>query len=294
MGKIGLDSILISYSDEISNTKAKADIGLLSIVTDSIDLDKMQFDLKSVDLNQTKFQLVHGKSGLQKQDKKDTAQKAWTVHLANLNLVNDQFSFDDEGKKPIKDAVDYAHLFIRNLNTSASGISVGSENYQGQINMLSFSDKSGFELKKLSTGFYYSDQQASVNNLILLTNNTNLKSKSEIKYASIASLSDKPGDLSADLVFDHSTIGVKDLLLLVPSLRSTFYKEQNARIKINGQINGKLNNLDIANLALAGLPYSIGNVGPYSGIAQCKESYLSSSNKKPFHAKAGYQHLPAG
>ena len=74
LGKIGLDSILISYSDEISNTKAKADIGLLSIVTDSIDLNKMQFDLKSVDLNQTKFQLVHGKSDLQKQDKKDTAQ----------------------------------------------------------------------------------------------------------------------------------------------------------------------------------------------------------------------------
>ena len=162
VGKIGLDSILISYSDEISNTKAKADIGLLSIVTDSIDLNKMQFDLKSVDLNQTKFQLAHGKSGLQKQDKKDTAQKAWTIHLVNLNLVNDQFSFDDEEKKPIKDAVDYAHLFIRNLNTSASGISVGSAYYQGQINMLSFSDKSGFELKKLSTGFYYSDQQASV------------------------------------------------------------------------------------------------------------------------------------
>jgi hypothetical protein len=102
---------------------------------------------------------------LKRQDKKDTTgnQSRWTVHLAHLNLVNDAFSLDDEGKKPVKDAVDYAHLLIRNLNTSASGISVGSEYYQGQINMLSFSEKSGFELKKLSTGFYYSDQQASVN-----------------------------------------------------------------------------------------------------------------------------------
>ncbi len=75
LGKIGLDSIVMSYSDEISNTNANAHIGLLSIVTDSIDLNKMQFDLKSVDLNQTKFQLVQGKSDLQKQDKKDTAQK---------------------------------------------------------------------------------------------------------------------------------------------------------------------------------------------------------------------------
>ena len=79
--------------------------------------------------------------------------------LANLNLMNDQFSFDDEEKKPVKDAVDYAHLLVRNLNTSASGISVGSENYQGQIKMLSLSEKSGFELKKLSTAFYYHDQR---------------------------------------------------------------------------------------------------------------------------------------
>ena len=98
------------------------------------------------------------------------SEGTWTVHLANLNLVNDEFSFDDEGKKPITNAVDYAHLLIRNLNTTASGLSLSSENYKGEIKMLSFSEKSGFELKSLSTGFYYSDQQASVNNLILLTN----------------------------------------------------------------------------------------------------------------------------
>ena len=81
LGKIGLDSILVAYSDELSNTKANVNIGLLSIVTDSIDLNKMQFDLKSVDLNQTKFQLVHGKSVAQ-QDKKDTtgSQSRWMVN----------------------------------------------------------------------------------------------------------------------------------------------------------------------------------------------------------------------
>ncbi len=211
---------------------------------------------------------------------------AWTVHLANLNLVNDQFSLDDDEKKPVTDAVDYAHLLIRNLNTSASGISVGSENYQGQINMLSFSEKSGFELKKLSTGFYYSDQQASVNNLILLTSNTNLKSKSEIKYASIASLSDKPGDVSADLAFDHSYIGMKDLLLLVPSLRSMFNKEQNAQIKINGRINGKLNNLNIPNLELAGLQHTQLDIsGQIRGLPDAKKAIYHLQIKKLFTLK---------
>ncbi len=127
------------------------------------------------------------------------------MNLANLNLVNDEFIFDDDGKKPVTDAIDYAHLYIRNLNTSASGLSLSSENYKGEIKMLSLSEKSGFELKRLSTGFYYSDQQAGVNDLILMTNNTNLRNKTVLNYASIASLSEKPGDLAADLVFDHSS-----------------------------------------------------------------------------------------
>ena len=278
LGKIGLDSILMVYSDELSGTKAKLDIGLISIVADSIDLNKMQFDLKSVDLNQSKVELVLGKSDMKKQDKKEKAEKpgakmAWIVNLANLNLVNDEFSFDDNGKKPVTDAMDYAHLHIRNLNTTASGLSLSSENYKGEIKMLSFSEKSGFELKRLSTGFYYSDQQAGVNDLILMTNNTNLKSKTVLKYASIASLSEKPGDLTADLVFDHSYIGIKDILLLVPALRSRLQENQNGQIRINGSMNGKLNNLNIPDFELAGLLHTKLEIsGQIKGLPDAKKA----------------------
>ena len=98
--KIELDSILLSYSSELSDTKAQLNIDLISIIADSIDLNKMQFDLKSLDLNQSKVQVVLGKSHLQKQDKievteKPGTQRSWMVNLANLNLVNDAFSLDD-------------------------------------------------------------------------------------------------------------------------------------------------------------------------------------------------------
>ncbi len=184
--------------------------------------------------------------------------------------------------------------YIRNLNTTARALSLCSENYKGEIKMLSFSEKSGFELKKLSTGFYYSDQQAGVNDLILLTSNTNLRSKSELKYASIASLSDKPGDLSADLVFDHSYIGMKDILLLVPSLRSRLHKEQNARIRINGRINGKLNNLNIPDLELAGLQHTqLEMSGQIRGLPDAKKAIYHLQIKNLSTFKTGYQHLPA-
>jgi hypothetical protein len=291
LGKICLDSTLITFSDDVNNSKTKLDIGLISIVAGSIDLNKMQFDLTSLDLVQSNVQLVHGNSEMQKHDLKENTEKpgsqpAWTVNLSNLNLVNDAFSLDDNGKKPVSDAIDYAHLNIRNLNTSAKDLSLSPENYKGEIKMLSFSEKSGFELKKLSTGFYYSDQQAGLNNLILLTNHTNLKSNTIIKYASVSSLSEKPGDLSADLVFDHSEIGVKDILLFFPALRSRFHEQQNARIRINGRMNGKLNNLNIPDFELAGLLHSELEIsGRIQGLPNAKKAVyhiliknLSTSN----------------
>ncbi len=258
LGKIGLDSVVIAYSDESDNTKAKLDIGGISVEAESIDLNKKQFDLKSMDLNQSKIQLALGNSSMQKQNTKEQtekqgSQKQWTVNLDSLHLVNDAFSFDDNTKKPVSDAVDYAHLHVKNLYTAMGEISVSSNKYKGNIKTLSLSEQSGFELKRLSTGFYYDDQQAGLTNLNLQTSNTSLRSKTILTYASIASLSKNPGDVSADLTFDHSYIGVRDVLLLVPALRSTLHKEQNTRVRINGRFNGKLNNLNIPDLELAGL-----------------------------------------
>ena len=278
LGKIELDSILIAYSDELSGTKVKLDIGLISMTADAIDLDKMRFDLRSLDLNQSKILLVLGKSDAQTKDKKEVAEKAgaenaWTVNLAQLNLVNDEFSFDDESKKAISNAMDYAHLHIRNLNTGASNLSLSSDNYKGKINQLSFSEKSGFALKKFSTGFYYSDQQASLNDLILLTNNSDLRNNTLLKYASMGSLSKKPGDLMADLIFDHSYIGMKDILLLVPTLRSKLDKEQNARLHINGRINGKLNNFKITDFELEGFQHTNLQIsGQINGLPDAKHA----------------------
>ncbi|HET7003554.1 MAG TPA: AsmA family protein, partial [Puia sp.] len=117
LGKIGLDSIALVYSDEVNNSIANINIGRLSIVTNSIDLNNTRFDLKSVDLNQTKFQLAHGKSVVP-QEKKNSTESTWMVNLAHLNLVNDEFIYDDDEKKPVSNAVDYDHLHVSNLNTS--------------------------------------------------------------------------------------------------------------------------------------------------------------------------------
>ena len=255
---ISLDSVLLVYSDELNNTKANFDIGNISVAADSIDLNKMRFDLKSVIMNQSNVQWVTEKSEKPDNDKISNIENqgssiAWMVNVAGLRLVNDKFSMDDESSKPLPEALDYSHIHITNLNTIASALSISSEEYKGEIKLLSLSEKCGFDLKKLSGRLSYNDQQATLENLILETNHTRLNNQTTLTYASIASLSKKPGDMAGDLVFDHSYIGIKDLLLFVPALKPRFHNNENGQIKINGRFRGRMNNLTIPNLEIAGL-----------------------------------------
>ena len=68
-------------------------------------------------------------------------------------------------------------------------------------------------------------------------------------------------------------IGTKDILLLVPALLSKMYKEQNARFSISGKINGKLNNLKIADFEFAGLQHTqLGISGQIKGLPDVKKA----------------------
>ena len=290
-GALILDSVLVAYSDETNNSNASFNIGLLSVVSDSINLDKTRFDLKSVELRQSNVLWTTKKSGKQNNGKKQitgepVAPAAWMVNVASLHLVNDAFTLDDASGKPVPNAIDYAHLHITNLNTTASSLRLSPEEYKGDIRLLSFSEKSGFYLKNLSGGLLYSDQQMSLNNLSLQTSRTSLKTTTTLSYASLASLSEKPGNMTGDLEFDHSYIGIKDLLLFVPALSRQFHDRQDGQVYINGRIRGQLNNLAIPDLELAGLQHSrIEFSGRIKGLPDAKRAIYDIEIKNLYTTK---------
>jgi hypothetical protein len=289
---IRLDSVGVSYSDETNNTNANFNIGLLAVVSDSIDLNKMRFDLKSVELHKSNVRWTIEKSGKQISDKNQITEKPaavakWMFNVTDLRLKDDAFSLDDQSSKPVPDAIDYSHLHITNLNTTASALHLSPEEYKGEITMLSFSEKTGFNLINLSGGLFYSDQRIAINNLILRTNRTSLKTQAILNYASVASILEKPGDMAGDVAFEHSSVGIRDLLLFVPALSRQFHDRQNGQVNINGRINGKMNNLTIKDLELAGLQQSrLAFSGRIKGLPDAKKAIYDIEIKKLYTTKS--------
>jgi len=141
----------------------------------------------------------------------DTSTTPFNISLDALSLNNTQVSFDDSTQPRLKKGLDYFHLHLNNISLNAKNVNASATAYGGTINHFSFREQSGFALKQLTTDFYYSDTAAYAKKLLLQTNASLLRDNIMIKYPSIESLADKPGELFIDANLNHSFVNTNDI-----------------------------------------------------------------------------------
>ncbi len=152
--------------------------------------------------------------------------------------------------------MDYAHLDFKAFNLKAEKLNYTSKKLiSGNIQKLTVQEKSGLNVKALTTDFYYSDKTAFLKKLYLKTPQTLLKNEIVIAYPSIESLGKNIEQLTIDASLNKSRVGFKDILIFAPTLYKTnpFKSNPNAIVYINSRINGKLNNIKFPTLEVSGI-----------------------------------------
>jgi translocation and assembly module TamB len=287
LGDIDLTRISLGYQNEAQKMDAALHLGNFHTTADSIDLGKLHFKLKRVSLNGTEAVLRFGKLAPVKKGKaipvKDTVAHAgvWAVDVAAFTIDSTHLQYDDDNKAALKKGMDYSHINVNHLTIHTTGLHADPENYHALIAGISFDEKSGFTLKKLSTDANYSAKGISLKNLVILTNRSEIKNQTNIQYKSLDELSKHPGDIATSLEFDKSRIAVKDVLIFVPSLEGPLKDNQNAVLNLNGKVTGHLKDLRIANLEISG----VGNTtlaasGSIKGLPDAKKAYYDISLAK--------------
>jgi hypothetical protein len=287
LGVIDLSKINISYQG--GDMKTKVNLGKLLVEMDKIDLKNQSVGIKNIQLENTNGSLALlkpqkvQKAVVKALKKADTlvaspqSGKGWTLALARISLVNDNIKFDDEAQKPVAKGIDYMHMDIRNLNGDAQDIAYSPAQISGRINTFTFSDKSGLKVQKFHTTFLYGEKQSYLNDLYLQTPYTVIQDQVQVGYQSIASISKNLGELRINANLKGSKLGLKDVLILMPTMASMepFKSSPNAVFKINGKVNGQVNNLRIPNLEVTGLSNThIKASGTLKGLPNMAKAYF--------------------
>jgi hypothetical protein len=265
IGKIDLSKIKVDYSTPEMN--ANVNLGQFSVEMNKLDLKNQTADINNITLNDTKAAFTFAKpqnvrkaivKAIKKLDTlvaKPKSTKGWSAILRKVSFNNDNIKYDNNAQAPLAKGLDYTHMDVRSLDADLENLSYNPDIIAGKINNLAFSEKSGLNIKKFTTTFFYGPHKSYLNNLYLETPQTVLQKRIEVGYQSLDDISTNLGQLRIAADLDGSQLGLRDVLLLMPTMASMepFKSSPNAVFRINGKVIGKVNDLSIPSLEVSGL-----------------------------------------
>jgi hypothetical protein len=264
LGIIDVSKIKVDYRS--SEMSANVNLNKLLVDMDKIDLKNQKVGIKNIELNDTKAALSLAKPKTVQKAVVKTIKKLdtlvsspqtskWAVTLGKVSFTNDHIKFDNEAQKAIQKGLDFGHMDMRNLNAEAENISYSPDTISGKINSFSFNEKSGLKINKFHTAFFYGPTNAYMNDLLLETPQTILQKSVQVRYPSIDAITKNIGELGINANLDGSRLGLKDVLLLMPTMATMepFKSSPGTVFKINGKVSGQVNNLNIPSLEVTGL-----------------------------------------
>jgi hypothetical protein len=264
LGEINVDKVKVDYrSGEMA---ASVNLGKFLVNMDKIDLRNQHVGVKTIELSNTDAGVIFekpktvAKAVVQAIKKIDTlvsarqTAKGWTANLGRITLVNDNIKFDNDVQKVLPRGLDFAHMNIRNLNADIENLAYHPDSLLGRINSVTFSEKSGLKLNKFHTTFFYGPKGAYLKDLLAETPTSVIQKELIVGYPSIDALTNNLGKLSINANLDGSKLGLRDILLLMPTMASMepFKSSPKTVLKINGRVTGTVDNLRIPNLEVSG------------------------------------------
>ena len=282
------NNVKVNYDDQISTTKAVADVNELGLVNLKVDLTNSKYSVDDAKLNKSNILFAFKPAPSNDLKKvKDTVvpeKSPLGLIIKNISLAENTVQFDNLGAKAAAKGMDFNHLKITGLNFGAGDVSYSADGIKANVKNGSLKEKSGFALNELKGNAIYNDKQIKLSNFILRTPNTTIENATELNFTSMDDLTKHPERVKLALSLKNTTIGLKDAGYFSDAIPANY---RNEKIKINADVNGYLNNLNIPRLQITGLKSTqIDISGTAKGLPDINKTFLDLNIKKLYITKS--------
>ena len=264
--EVGLKNLLIenvnlSYKHRDWQYDFRADIGNLEFESEKVDLNEQEIKVNTLffrdsDLSASMPLTSENPASLPTIDSTNISGPVtfteipnpfpdWDISVKGLDLNKINLKLNDVNSSASGEGMDVYNLQVDDLALELKGASITSKDVAAKIGKLSFAEKSGFNLINLACEVSASDQSVNIQKLKIKTPYTNIRADATVKMASISSLIDNAANTHISFDLEKSTLGIKDVLLFVPSLAENDYIENMRGLSPTAKIiaNGTLQDL---------------------------------------------------
>lgn len=274
--RIQLNNIRYSMTNLNTDERQLYEISQGIVSVEKLDLDNQQIMLKEILLDRPNIIIEKGNIVVEEDEKQEVVNvdqvdsSYLQINVGRLEVTHGKMSYLDNNKKrkEYPDAFDVANMGYSDIDVDIRDIKY---NTKGSLHLalrdLSLVDANGFELNKLAVdSFALTERGILLDGFILDTDHSHIEDDIKLSYRKYSDLSDFAKRVFLKTELNKATIGTKDLLYFVPSLRKSDYFGGNGNrdIVLNGKLSGRLDKMNGRNVRL-----SIGNelklAGNFSG-----------------------------
>ena len=265
--------------------KLKADIAIFNFKQDTISfrkivLENLFFDLK-IYKNEESTNLKFIINALTSTDT-TASQSKLKIDFQRIEIVNSQFKYREENYPQTPFGINFDDINLTNLNIIINDLNFLGDTVYGDFELMSFKDKSGFELLEFSSPTSYSDKKLYCEKLHIKTPFSDIFTRISMDYNTITDMTDFNNLVRMKSLFQPSIVSFIDI-----AYYATYLKGINNVANLSGEIYGTVNKLHGKNLEIAFGETSVlkGNVD-IDGLPEIEETYIHykikelSTNKK--------------
>jgi len=277
-----LDVILedVSVEDQHNAALLKADVLLVDI--NDIFFNRNRISINKIILHNSTINLVKYKGEkkfnyqfiLDYFNSTDTTKpksgESWKVWIASINLINSNFSYQDQNQELAGKGIDFNNLGITGLNAKIDNLAMIEDSIYADIYSMSFKEKSGFLVKEFSADVKISPSGVIANNLHLETAETSLSMNLELDTKSYDDFNDFINKVKISVLFKPSRIYLDDI-----GYFSSEFFGMNNKINVAGEVKGKISNLKGKDFQFlyGKATYFLGNFN-ISGLPTIESTYI--------------------
>ena len=194
----------------------------------------------------------------------------WKIGFSGVKLINTSFTYCNQLEDTIEKGVDYNHLALKNIELDVRKFKIEGDSITGTIKHLSFNERSGFILNRLTTEVKIKSDSIVARNLLIETPDSHVALNLKFSHKNYGAYSNFIDSVKMDGRFDQSSLMLSDIGYFAPALlplREIF--------KIDGQVKGTVSSLKAQNLrfALGKSTYFEGNVS-MDGLPDIDETFI--------------------
>ncbi|MFD2562508.1 translocation/assembly module TamB domain-containing protein [Aquimarina rubra] len=250
INELTIQEIEANYTSIPEKNTLISNISELSIESGFIDLEKLNYQVDVLALNDSKISYVDLNNTSNNTINNAPFTFEWpdiNVKANRLSLQNNSIQYRTTPNIISTSEFNPNHIEFSSLTLKANNLTL----IQGKANIdlakLSFSDRSGFRLNNFSSKISINDSSGlAMNNLIINTNSSNLDGSINLRYTSLTNFINNPEKSKMDIDLDTINIDIRDSYYFQPDIAKNSYVDSLAQKKISGslQIDGKISDFN--------------------------------------------------